>query len=505
MTTGKKHFNIFNFLVLFSTALFIFVFSLINIAKFKAFYSTSFGWPYIFGYPKIARGESIFSLHVLPEHGVMAYLFGPINYIFAFFYGLSLRPETLFVFQAVIMAAGAIPIYLLSRKLIKNDYLAFVISLAYLLHPVVTSGAMLGFISFSVALPFFLWSFYYLERRDLGKFTIFIILANTAKIDAVLMGLILGILLYFTKEKMEFGKRILKINLPWLITALVLYYFYLRVSARPFPIAMLHLDKYGYTLQDALGYIAKDPFLILRNIFNENNMFAVIFLGLPSIFVILSPLFLIPIIPEAAFILIRNQHSSGHFLILAFVFAGSIYGIAAFLSYVKQKAKVSVTSGFLPVIILASVILVFSFARHYYIQPKCDFNLGPVPLTKNFSLEPLYPTPHTEKLDQFLSRVPSDATCLVSQALAPHMGRCRQMAIFSKEVVSENYDWDYILLDFTADDLYHISKEDFLSALRDMISSHNYGVEYFEDGVLLLRKGWNKDKNSEILKFINTI
>lgn len=505
----KKHFNIFDFLVVFSSVIFIVIFSLVNIAKFKAFYSTVFGWPYIHFYPKLARGESMFSAAALPEYLIVTYIFAPINYILAFIYGLFPHPEALFIFETVIMAAGAVPIYLLSRTVIKNNYLAFVISLSYLLHPVITSGAMLGYIPFSMALPFFLWSFYYLEKRDLGKFTIFIILANSAKIDAVLMGLILGILLYFSKEKNKFGKRILKINFFWLITALALCFFYLKASGRSFPVGILHFDKYGNTLQDTLSYVAKSPGLIFNNLFNESNMFASLFLGLPAIFVLLSPLFLVPIVPEAIFILTRNQHSSGHFLILAFVFAGSIYGIASFLFYIQRfiikKLKVNMAVRHLPEIVLASVILIFALARHYYIQPKCGFNLGPMPLARNFSLGLLYPAPRTELLCQFLNKIPSEATCLTSQTLVPHLGRCKKIAIFSREVISANYDWDYILLDLKADDLYHIRKEDFLLTLKDIISSHSYGVEDFEDGVLLLRKGWKREKNGEIIKFINTI
>jgi uncharacterized membrane protein len=94
-----------------------------------------------------------------------------------------------------------VPIYLLAKNHLRNTYLALVFSLSCLLQPVLTTGAMLGFIPPSFGLLFILCAFYYLEKENLNRFLFFIILANMSKIDAVVMTLILGLILGYSKNR----------------------------------------------------------------------------------------------------------------------------------------------------------------------------------------------------------------------------------------------------------------------------------------------------------------
>ena len=507
MFTSNHHKKIGNFglaIVLIASAIFIVSFSLINILKFRSFSQTSFGWAYMHIYPKLVMGVSPFNLFTLPEYSAVLIFSSPLNYLLAFIYRLFPRPEALLAFQNVFLASGALPVYLLTRKRLGSTYLAVAFSLAYLLHPIVTTGAVLGYIPLALGLPFLLFAFYYLEKGDFKKFIIFIILANLSKIDVVLMTLILGIILLFSKTRKRYGKVILKISFIWLIIAITACFIYLKSINRPFPVGMVHFVQYGDSITDALRYALLHPISIMKNMFNQGNMLIYAFSRLPNIFAFVAPLCLLPVIAEVGYILLRNQHSSGHFLILAFVFAGAIYGAERIIVLMHKAFFKYKNSKKLLYNLLATFILVPVLLQHYYVQPKSNFseNLGPLPFTRYFNFNYYKLTEHARIGHKLLKMIPDEASCLTLQSLASHIGKCRYVGVFAMEVIERGYIWDYVFVDLLKDDHYHIEKGDYFLKLKQFLTQDSYGVVAFEDGWLLLKKDYAQNRNKEALHFI---
>ncbi len=493
--------------ILMAITIFVVSFGFVNIFKFRSFSANSFGYSYPYAYLKITEFRSFSEMYILPEYPAVSHFFAPLNYLLAFIYRLFPRPEALLVFQSVFLASGALPVYLLTKKRLDSAYLAVTFSLAYLLHPIVTTGAVLGYIPLALALPFLLFAFYYLEKGDFKKFIIFIILANLSKIDAVLMTLVLGIILLFSKERKRYGKAILKISLIWLIIAITACSVYLKLINRPFPVGMVHFVQYGDSLIDALRYALFHPILIMKNMFNEGNMLIYIFSRLPNIFVFFSPLYLLPVIAEAGYILLRNQHSSGHFLILAFVFAGAIYGAGRIIDFIDKAFFKYKNSRKLLHNLLATFILVPVLLQHYYVQPKSNFseNLGPLPFTQGFSFKDYKLTKHARIGHKFLKMIPDQASCLAPEFLVPHLGRCKYFGLFDKHVIEKYYEWDYIFVDLYTHSYYNLSETKYYSKLKHAIIQDSYGVVAFEDGWLLLKKDYAKEKNTEVLSCIEKL
>ncbi|MCK9603504.1 MAG: DUF2079 domain-containing protein [Candidatus Omnitrophica bacterium] len=481
-------------------------FGLVNILKFKIFSSTCFGWHLFNSYLRIGAGKSIFDVYILPEFPIVMYLFAPINYLIAFIYKLLPHPEILLVFQSIIMASGAPAVYLLTKHRLRNTYLAIAFSVSYLLNPIISTGAILGYISPALGLPFLLFAFYYLEKDDFKKFIFFIILACISKIDVVVMVLILGMILAFSKTKQRYGKAILKISIIWLVVSFALCYILLKIKGRPFPVEMLHFDQYGDNLTYIIRHLLNNSWIILNNLFNAQNMLFYAFCFLPNILAFISPLYLLPIIPEVLFLSIRNQHSSGLFLLLPFVFVAAIFGTGKIIKALADH------KGFIlkrePLCIaLAGIILLFSLGTHYYIKPISDFKdkLGVMPFTRGFSLKFYDPTKHTKTGYKFLKMIPVDSSCFASQSLAAHLGGVSYLGRTDRFTLAENYAWDYIFLDLSKKDFYLISDKDYFLRLKKFLVEDNYGVVGFEDGWLLLQKGYKQDKNSEVLNYMNGV
>lgn len=485
-------------------------FAFINILKFKIFSSTCFGWAQQYTYPKIAAGKSISSLYIFPEYPVLYFILTPINYLLVFVYKIMPRPETLLILETIIVASGCFPVYMLARNILGNKYLAFAFAASYLLHPVVTTGAMLGYIPIVTGLPALLFTFYYLEKKDFRKFIFFAILANISKIDAVIMNFIFGIILLFDKDKKKFAKALIKVSFFWLLIIISFTLIYLNAIKKPFPAVLLHFDEYGDRLTDTLRYVLNNPFLVLGNIFRSGNMLFYLFLFPANFFCFFSPSYLLPVVFEIGYILVRNQHSSGHFLILAFVFAASIYGVNKIINFMDKVFYKDETKGLrnnLFANILATLILALGLMQHYYLKPKCDFyaNLGPMPFTKSFNFKFYQPTKHTEVGYRLLKMIRPEGSCLTSPSLASHLNRCRFLALFNKYTIRKEYDWDYVFVDLSKDEFYQIESNDFFLKLRQLLIKGNYGVVEFEDGWLLLEKNYKQDKNIKVLTYIKEV
>ncbi len=501
----KKPLDLYLSAIIILTAIFIAAFSVLNIAKFRIFSVTSFGWVLPFMYKKLAALHNPFSLFVLPEYNLVLF-FAPINYLVAFIYGIFAVPEILLVLQVLIMASGAIPLYLIALGRLRCEYLAFAFSFAYLLHPVISTGALLGYIPLSMGLPFLLWAFYYLEKARMRKFVFFIMLANLTKIDVVLMNAILALVLSFSKEKKEYGRAIFKICIIWLVIAALFGFFYLKFINKLFPIGLLHFDKYGDRMGDVFRYVMDNSGLILNNLFNQRNMLLSMLVFLPNSFALFAPYFLLPIFPEIIYILIRNQHSSGHFPALAFVFFASIYGIDNFFRFffmVFKREKFKIYS----LRLMSFLIVGFALCRYYYIPQKSDFGerLGPLPFTAQFDPNFYKFFQHAAIGEEIIKVIPAGSSCLTLQSIGFHLDKCESVGVFNRYFIASRIVWDYILVDLLKEDFYQISKEDYFLKLKSFILDEDYGVMRFEDGWLLLKKGYKGQDKLSVCGIIDNL
>jgi len=493
-------------LLLTGLAAFIFSasFSFVNIIKYQNFSLTTFGWHCFYVYPKLFTIKHFSDLSPIYELPALVYLFVPVNYILALIYRLFLKPEALLSLQAVILASACLPLYLIAKKVLGSSYLAFALALAYLLHPVVSVGALLGFIPSALGLPLLMSAFYYLEKSRPVKFILFLMLAGLCKIDIVLMNLILGFILLFRTGWKKQGRIIIGISLAWVIVVSAACVIYLHTVAKPFPVNLLQVDGYADNLQGVARYVLFNPAMLLANIFNQENMLLVSFFYLPNIFCFFSLIWLLPIIPELLFILVRNQHSSGIFLILPFIFLGSIYGLARVFKSITGYYQQNKRFALILVNVSASLILVFTVIQHYYIPKQSYFsgNLGPLPFTREFKLRDCRITAHAQIGMSILKQVPPDSSCLASFFLAPQLAGIRQLERFDRFVLQRGYSYDYVLVDLSQPVLFQISPKEYYLRLKEFLTLGKYGVMVFEDGWLLLKSGYSQSRNNEVSAFI---
>ena len=119
--------------------------------------------------------------------------FDPIVAAFAPLWWLWPDPSMLLVTQALAVATGAIPVYLLGRRHLRSDWAAAGFGLAYLLHPATQWLVLDDFHPVALATPLLLWGFWFLDSDRLIAFGVVAALACLTKEQIGLVVAVMGL------------------------------------------------------------------------------------------------------------------------------------------------------------------------------------------------------------------------------------------------------------------------------------------------------------------------
>jgi uncharacterized membrane protein len=108
----------------------------------------------------------------------------PIYYLILPFYLIFPSPLTLQIAQAIIIAGGIVPFYLLMRRYTLSHRACVVFSLIYLLYPVISKGCFYDLHENCFLLPLLLWVFWAYESEKLSLLPVFTVLCCLIKEDA---------------------------------------------------------------------------------------------------------------------------------------------------------------------------------------------------------------------------------------------------------------------------------------------------------------------------------
>lgn len=153
---------------------------------------------------------SHFSVHVSP----IFYLILPIYWIFPY-------NETLIIVQLLFIISGVIPLYLICRNRKFSNTLTLLISLVYLLSPVLFNGLFYDFHENKFLTTLILWLLYFVEKDKQIGIYIFAILVLMVKEDAGIYVACVGLYILATKigKKKIPGALIFITSVIWFLLA----------------------------------------------------------------------------------------------------------------------------------------------------------------------------------------------------------------------------------------------------------------------------------------------
>ncbi|MBS7621118.1 DUF2079 domain-containing protein, partial [Candidatus Bathyarchaeota archaeon] len=94
--------------------------------------------------------------------------FSPILFLILPFYAIHPSPETLLVFQAFLLAGAAAPLYLMAKKMLKNEKFSLALVLVYLLYPPLHGANWFDFHQ-QAFIPIMLFTVYYFYLKQSWK------------------------------------------------------------------------------------------------------------------------------------------------------------------------------------------------------------------------------------------------------------------------------------------------------------------------------------------------
>jgi uncharacterized membrane protein len=405
------------------------------------------------------------SLHVEP-------ILMPISLLYLIYSG----PEILFIFQSIIVALGAIPVFALARLKLKNKGLAFIFAIAYLMFPPLQAANMLDFHAVTLAPTFLLAAFYYLETRRPKQFALFALLAAACKEDIPLIVTMMGVYAFFINRQRRLGL---------VTTALFAGWTFLAVFVIPPAFAdtpNVHWHRYEH--------LGNSPLNILVNFFAQPRLFlnhlqevkALTYLRLlltPTAFTALFyPATLLLALPSLGLNLFSNfpAMQEVNYLIYAAplvpaIFISSIYGTANILRLSRFTFHVS-----RPTLNLLLGFLILTATLVYHIQ------YGYLPWGGQFRGWPEI-TDHHRRAARLYAQIPPESALSAHDRLNPHVSQRETLYIFDGTAAD---DVDHIVLDVT-EDSWPLHPVELRQRVDDFLNG-DFGIADAFDGYLLLAR-----------------
>ena len=184
------------------------IFAYFTILKYSAF--SAHAWDLgIFDqslWTTLHAGKLFFSTveqFIIPSGVFFGTHFSPILFLVLPFYGLTSSPHALLIFQSLILALGAVPLYFFAKNALNNKAVAVVFSLAYLFYPPLQGVNWFDFHVQAFLPLFFFCAIYFLANENFPRYFLFVFLALTVAENVPITVAFLGLYCFW-----RFRKRI---------------------------------------------------------------------------------------------------------------------------------------------------------------------------------------------------------------------------------------------------------------------------------------------------------
>ena len=397
--------------------------------------------------------------------------FDPILAAFAPLWWLWPEPAMLLVVQAIAIALGAVPVFLLARKHLGSERAGAGFALAYLLYPSTQWLALNEFHAVALATPLLLAAFWFLDEDRLVPFAVVAAAATLTKEHIGLAVAALGVWYAVARGRRRAGAVIAGAGTAIAAVAIVIVVpHFAPTGSSPFE------GRYRAVGGDPLGIaetLVTDPLRVLGEMFDGHGVPYLLELVLPlAALPLLAPLAAATALPEllANLLSTTRTQQSIHFHYTAAAIPGLVAAAIFGASRLRTRRDVP-----------AALVLV-ALASNYV--------LGAIPLWRSFpGGEELggrehVVTAHDRVTARALRLVPDDAVVSATNSLGAHLsGRER---VLSFPVIA---DATWIAADETRpgyrDRIAPLATSERLRRLR---LDSRWRIVFDEDGVTLFRR-----------------
>jgi uncharacterized membrane protein len=345
--------------------------------------------------------------HVMPIYAPYNTLRAGLNFTLMLFSPVFLFTSSgiaFLIIQALIVSLAAVPLYLFSRRKLKNEWLALLITTAYLFNPATyTSFERFGFRLETLFILAFFAMFFFLEQDKFWSAAISLLIALLTKHNIIMIAFMLGLYyLVIERKRRRFGIFCLVLAVAYYVIGIRLFFFKLQLNDTE---SFKHFAVFGKTHSEALVNMVLHPEKIIAAVSQPEwkNMYHIFF---PTGFLaLLHPVFWVSLPQLVMNAVISNYRSiicGWHWAaVVPFMFVGIVYTMEWILGRFNRNS-------FLQYIFFSILIV----GLYYNLA---DFNRAVLRADKNFFYKKN--NIDTRKIIDRLSIIEPDAPVMVSGQL----------------------------------------------------------------------------------------
>lgn len=360
------------------------------------------------------------------------------------FYFIHQGPTTLLIIQGLILAFGALPLYLLAVKILKSKLAGLIIAFSYLLYPPLQRANIFDFHPVTLATSFLIFMVYlaYIKRYFLSF--LFFLLAILSKENVALTTTMVGFYWLLTGKQFLIGWRQKKTNpedlsrfcfglvvslfsIVWFVGSIWLIIPYFRGGSH---FALSRYGQFGGSWMEVFKGIITKPKVLLKYLFNADSLRYLFFLFFPVGFLsFFSWGYLLLALPE----FLKNLLSNSWPMKTVVFHYTSVITPFVFISLIFAVLKISTKIKFLTVTRTSFVLLIFSLLASFFI--------GPLPFSRQADLFPYKKIrPELEDVEVW-KKILKDEDLIISASehLAPHFTQRRIFYRFPNQYQRADY------------------------------------------------------------------
>ena len=420
----------------------------------------------------LSRGQSPVStllegVHLIGDHGAI------ILYPLALLYVIYPSVYWLLAVQAIALAAGAIPLYVLSRDRGLSVGYARAVAICYVLYPAVFNiNFYTEFRPETIAVPALLWAVVAANRKSVWQLAIAIMLVLSCKEAMSLTVVGLGLWLVIFERRLSYGLGCMAAGLAWFCFAAV--YLIPTFRGGHQMAGTWHYESLGTSLTEIALKVITNPQIFISRALMGDRLFYYLLLILPIILGLhwRKILAMLPALPMLGLNILADFPRQRDLIhqyslpIIPFLFIWLIASLV-YLSKRRQRRWLSKR-----ILVIWSVIAWLALAKYGYFWTR---------------YAPLYA--NVKAVREAVDLVEPDARVLTSGYIAPHLSHRSTLMLLADANVERvaEYDLDTVLIAQQHLGL-GTSPQVAEETIEKLLESSEFNLVYQQQDVFLLKK-----------------
>ena len=415
------------------------------------------------------HGRFLFS--TLQNQSILANHFTPYMALLSPLFLVWSDVRVLFFVQTAGLAIAGLLLFKIVR--LKHPTLAPWFLLAFYLNPALHEVALVEFRRVTLAVPFLALAYYALYVRKRWLMVLGLGLALLCKEDIALLVLMVGVYLLLFERDWRWGVPLALVGGVW---ALVVTFWVIPAFEPPRegPVLYSQMNTFcleGDTYGEMLGYLLRDPLLLVRRVFDRQGLLALwrVFLPVGLVLPFLAPDWLLMVAPSMLLMLMSctDMHKlTGWYT--ASILPGLFAAVAVALSRRSERMARR-----LVVLLVCATIAGFILYSH-------------APLGGKYDAARYRVTDHARRAARVVAAVPDDARVAAQDPYVPHLSHREHIYLYPW-FANDEEDVDYILLDRHVN-AYPLQPYQVERVIDDLVANTDYVVEMEGDGIYLYHR-----------------